>query len=42
VAWLPAWFDVDTPEDLACLRTTLSQTAGEEPRHTRQFFLEHT
>ena len=42
VAWLPAWFDVDTPEDLARLRTMLSQTAGEEPRHTRQFFLERT
>jgi uncharacterized protein len=42
VAWLPAWFDVDTPEDLARLRTMLSETAGEEPRHTRQFFLEHT
>lgn len=40
VARLPAWFDVDTPEDLARLYTTLSQTAGEEPRHTRQFFLE--
>src|SRR4029453_5705909 len=40
VAWLPAWFDVDTPEDLARLRATLSQTTSEEPRHTRQFFLE--
>src|SRR5215831_13148098 len=42
VTWLPAWFDVDTPEDLARLRTTLAQTAGAEPRHTRQFFLERT
>jgi uncharacterized protein len=42
VAWLPAWFDVDTPEDLARLRTMLSEIASEEPRHTRQFFLEHT
>ena len=42
VAWLPAWFDVDTPADLARLHTTLSQTTGEEPRHTRQFFRERT
>jgi rSAM/selenodomain-associated transferase 1 len=42
VAWLPAWFDVDTPADLARLRTMLSEIASEEPRHTRQFFLEHT
>jgi uncharacterized protein len=42
IARLPTWFDVDTPEDLARLRTTLAQTAGEEPRYTRQFFLEHT
>ena len=27
-------------EDLARLRTTLSQTADAEPRYTRQFFLE--
>ncbi len=40
IAWLPEWFDVDTPEDLARLRTTLSQTVGEAPRQTRQFFLE--
>ena len=40
VASLPAWFDVDTPADLARLRTMLAQTAGEEPRHTRQFFQE--
>jgi hypothetical protein len=40
VAWLPAWFDVDTPEDLTRLRTSLSTTAGAEPRHTRRFFLE--
>jgi len=40
IAWLPEWFDVDTPEDLARLHTTLSQTIGEQPRQTRQFFLE--
>jgi uncharacterized protein len=40
VAWLPEWFDVDTPEDLARLHTTLAQTVGEEPQQTRQFFLE--
>lgn len=42
VAWLPPWFDVDTPEDLARLRTMLSETSGEEPRYTRQFFRERT
>ena len=40
IARLPEWFDVDTPEDLARLHTTLSQTVGEAPRQTRQFFLE--
>jgi hypothetical protein len=42
VAWLPAWFDVDTPADLTRLRASLSTTAGEEPWHTRNFFLKHT
>jgi len=42
VARLPTWFDVDTPQDLARLRTALSQTVSEEPRHTRQFFLKRT
>jgi hypothetical protein len=40
VGWLPEWFDVDTPADFARLRTTLSQTISDEPRQTRQFFLE--
>ena len=40
VALLPAWFDVDTPEDLVRLRTVLSETASDEPWHTRQFLLE--
>ena len=39
-ACLLAWFAVDNPEDLARLHTTLAQTVDEEPRQTRQFFLE--
>ena len=38
LARLPAWFDVDTPEDLTRLRTMLAQTAGEAPRYTGNFF----
>jgi rSAM/selenodomain-associated transferase 1 len=37
---LPAWFDIDTPEELARLRTSLLQSAVGAPYHTRQFFLE--
>ena len=40
IAWLPMWFDIDMPEDLQRLRTTLAQTEGVEPQQTRQFFLE--
>jgi uncharacterized protein len=40
VAWLPPWFDVDTPEDLERLQSTLKYTPGLAPWHTRQFFLE--
>jgi uncharacterized protein len=40
VAWLPPWFDVDTPEDLERLQSTLAYTPGQAPWHTRQFFLE--
>ncbi len=35
---LPAWFDVDTPADLARLETSLAATPGPQPRHTRRFF----
>ena len=40
ITWLPAWFDIDTAEDLQRLRATLLQTSAAEPRHTQQFFLE--
>jgi rSAM/selenodomain-associated transferase 1 len=40
VAWLPSWFDVDTPEDLERLQSTLQYTPGTAPWHTRQFLLE--
>jgi len=40
VAWLPPWFDVDTPEDLERLQSTLEYTPGQAPWHTRQFFLQ--
>jgi rSAM/selenodomain-associated transferase 1 len=36
---LPAWFDIDTPEELERLRTSLLQSAVGVPYHTRQFFL---
>jgi rSAM/selenodomain-associated transferase 1 len=42
VARLPAWYDIDTAEDLARLRATLAGSDGEIPRHTRGFLLERT
>jgi rSAM/selenodomain-associated transferase 1 len=40
IAWLPMWFDIDMPEDLQRLRTTLAETEGVAPQHTRQLLLE--
>lgn len=40
VASLPAWLDIDTPEDLERLRDALARTQTELPRHTRHFFRE--
>jgi len=42
VACLPCWYDIDTADDLARLRATLTGSAGEVPRHTRRFLLEQT
>jgi len=39
-ARLPAWYDVDTPADLARLRAELAAGSGGGPRHTRRFLLE--
>ncbi|MBM3224592.1 MAG: glycosyltransferase [Candidatus Tectomicrobia bacterium] len=41
VAQLPTCFDIDTPDDLMRLRTTLAQIPGPEPQHTRHFLREH-
>lgn len=38
-AYLPPWFDVDTPADLERLRASLERQGG-GPRHTRRFFME--
>lgn len=38
VASLPPWFDVDTGPDLERLESSLRNTPGPAPRHTRQFF----
>ena len=42
VACLPAWYDIDTADDLARLRATLTGSYAEIPRHTRGFLLERT
>ncbi len=42
VATLPPWFDIDTPEDLEHLKTSLAGTAVNAARHTRRFFMERT
>src|SRR5262249_8514165 len=42
MTWLPRGFDIDTPADLERLQVALAHIDGPEPRHTRQFFLEHT
>ena len=40
VVCLPAWYDVDTPEDLKRLRESLHSDLGQEARRTRQFLME--
>src|SRR5438552_15926251 len=40
VACLPAWYDIDTSDDLARLRMALAASDGDSPRHTRAFYLE--
>jgi len=40
VACLPAWYDVDTPEDLERLRESLCSDLGQEAERTRQFLME--
>ncbi|HKW92202.1 MAG TPA: TIGR04282 family arsenosugar biosynthesis glycosyltransferase [Methylomirabilota bacterium] len=42
VARLPPWYDIDTADDLARLRGTLTGSDGDVPRHTRGFLLEQT
>jgi uncharacterized protein len=40
VACLPAWFDIDTPEDLDRLCASFTAASGEAARHTRRFLTE--
>jgi uncharacterized protein len=41
VACLPAWYDVDTPEDLQRLKISLGAEEGTAGRHTKRFLVEH-
>jgi rSAM/selenodomain-associated transferase 1 len=41
VACLPSWYDVDTPDDLARLRSALAAAPDGAPRHTRGILLAH-
>lgn len=38
MAYLPPWFDVDTPADLVRLQTTLAQGSSDLHPHTQRFF----
>jgi len=40
VVCLPAWYDVDTPEDLKRLREFLHSDLGQDAERTRQFLME--
>lgn len=40
VAYLPPWYDVDTPADLERLKTALALAEGGQPSHTRRFLME--
>ena len=42
VACLPAWYDIDTPDDLVRLQAALRAPESAAARHTREFFLERT
>lgn len=41
IAYLPPWFDVDTPADLVRLQAALTQDNGELCAHTRRFCRQH-
>jgi uncharacterized protein len=40
VTTLPSWFDIDTPDDLARLHTSLAMAPEHPARHTRRFLTE--
>jgi uncharacterized protein len=42
VTTIPSWFDIDTPDDLARLRTSLAMAPEHPARHTRRFLTERT